>query len=358
MGFRFRRSIKIAPGVRWNVGLRGSSVSVGGRGATVNFGKRGVRTTVGIPGTGLSYTTSSTGRRSHRSRGSAVDGGPDSSIPKAQSLDPDRFNVSPTPWKVIVGIAAVVLFFVHPGAGAIGLLGFLVVPSRRALAQRELDRRRAEFRGAYNALPLDSVEQMQSLLELKAKLGLTHNDLPYESEILTKGLRRLRLETLQADIASADSASVEALDRLLLSAKELEADQPQVTPIIENLTAAKAVREFEAACGGRLVSLDSARSIVGPDPCYFFASVFLDKHGKDENGTVYFCANGVLFIGISRIEFPWDKVALTRRETKTLIVQRSDRKTAFKFVFDSSGTAAKAEWVSARIRERSGPMNR
>lgn len=57
MGWRWRRSVKIAPGVRLNLGKRGSSVSIGGRGSTMNIGKKGVRTTVGIPGTGLSYST-------------------------------------------------------------------------------------------------------------------------------------------------------------------------------------------------------------------------------------------------------------------------------------------------------------
>lgn len=56
MGFRFRKSIKIAPGVRVNVGKKGSSLSVGGKGATVNFSKKGTRTTIGIPGTGISYS--------------------------------------------------------------------------------------------------------------------------------------------------------------------------------------------------------------------------------------------------------------------------------------------------------------
>jgi len=55
MAFRFRKSIKIAPGVRLNVGKTGGSFTVGKRGATVNFGKRGIHGNVGIPGTGLSY---------------------------------------------------------------------------------------------------------------------------------------------------------------------------------------------------------------------------------------------------------------------------------------------------------------
>ena len=58
MGFRFRKSIKIAPGVRINLTKKGlSSLSVGKRGATVNVGKKGTRGTVGIPGSGLSYST-------------------------------------------------------------------------------------------------------------------------------------------------------------------------------------------------------------------------------------------------------------------------------------------------------------
>ena len=56
MGWRFRKSFRLAPGVRLNLGRRGiTSMSVGRRGATVNLGKRGVTGTVSIPGTGLSY---------------------------------------------------------------------------------------------------------------------------------------------------------------------------------------------------------------------------------------------------------------------------------------------------------------
>jgi hypothetical protein len=54
--FRFRRSIKILPGVRWNIGKNSTSVSIGGRGLTYTVGTKGSRTTVGIPGTGMSYT--------------------------------------------------------------------------------------------------------------------------------------------------------------------------------------------------------------------------------------------------------------------------------------------------------------
>lgn len=58
MGFRFRNSIRLAPGVRLNIGKKGmNSLSVGGRGVTLNVGKDGTRVTVGLPGTGMSYST-------------------------------------------------------------------------------------------------------------------------------------------------------------------------------------------------------------------------------------------------------------------------------------------------------------
>ena len=56
MGFRFRRTLKIAPGIRLNLGKSGVSASIGPRGAKMTVGKDSVRTTVGLPGSGMSYT--------------------------------------------------------------------------------------------------------------------------------------------------------------------------------------------------------------------------------------------------------------------------------------------------------------
>src|SRR5579872_1080832 len=63
--FRFRRSVKIAPGIRWNFGNKSTSFSFGPRGLKVTAGTRGVRTTVGIPGTGISYTEQSSAGHLH-----------------------------------------------------------------------------------------------------------------------------------------------------------------------------------------------------------------------------------------------------------------------------------------------------
>jgi hypothetical protein len=61
MGLRFRRSIRLMPGVRLNFGLSGVSATLGPRGASVNVGSRGAFLNLGLPGTGLSSRTRLTG---------------------------------------------------------------------------------------------------------------------------------------------------------------------------------------------------------------------------------------------------------------------------------------------------------
>jgi hypothetical protein len=57
MGFRFHKRIRLAKGLYWNIGKKGSSLSIGGHGATMNVSKKGVRDTFSVPGTGISYQT-------------------------------------------------------------------------------------------------------------------------------------------------------------------------------------------------------------------------------------------------------------------------------------------------------------
>lgn len=55
MGFKFRKSIKVAPGVKVNLSNKGVGVSAGVKGVRVSTGPSGSRITTSIPGTGLSY---------------------------------------------------------------------------------------------------------------------------------------------------------------------------------------------------------------------------------------------------------------------------------------------------------------
>lgn len=63
MPFRFKKSFKIAPGIRINLSKSGISTSIGKRGASVNLSKRGTRLTTGIPGSGLSISKLFGGRK-------------------------------------------------------------------------------------------------------------------------------------------------------------------------------------------------------------------------------------------------------------------------------------------------------
>jgi hypothetical protein len=56
MPLRFRRRVRVVPGVTLNLNKRSISASFGRRGAHVTIGPSGQRTSIGVPGTGLSYT--------------------------------------------------------------------------------------------------------------------------------------------------------------------------------------------------------------------------------------------------------------------------------------------------------------
>jgi Protein of unknown function (DUF4236) len=99
MGLRFRRSIKLVPGVRLNVGLRRTSLSIGGKGFTYNVGSNGSRVTVGIPGSGLSYSTTV----QHQAPTALI----------ANAL-PTRRRYSATPFVVIAFIIGLVYIATHP----------------------------------------------------------------------------------------------------------------------------------------------------------------------------------------------------------------------------------------------------
>ncbi|WP_215397650.1 DUF4236 domain-containing protein [Rheinheimera oceanensis] len=56
--FKRRRSIKLAKGVKLNLGKSGiSSISVGGKGLTLNGSRKGLKATASIKGTGLSSSS-------------------------------------------------------------------------------------------------------------------------------------------------------------------------------------------------------------------------------------------------------------------------------------------------------------
>jgi hypothetical protein len=61
MGWRFRHSFKVIPGVRLNLSKSGLSASIGGAPFTLNVGPRGVYGTASLPGSGISFRERLTG---------------------------------------------------------------------------------------------------------------------------------------------------------------------------------------------------------------------------------------------------------------------------------------------------------
>jgi len=74
MALRFRRSLKLAPGLRMNLSRGGLSWSIGPRGASMSFGKRGAAANLGLPGTGLSVRQT-LGSGAPRRQNESVQGG-------------------------------------------------------------------------------------------------------------------------------------------------------------------------------------------------------------------------------------------------------------------------------------------
>ncbi|WP_374974650.1 DUF4236 domain-containing protein [Microbacterium trichothecenolyticum] len=94
MGFKVRKSIKIAPGVRLNVSSKSIGMSAGVRGARVSVNSSGrVTRTVGIAGTGISHSTST-----------RVGGGRASARPAPQQ--PPKMVKPPKPKKVKPSLTA------------------------------------------------------------------------------------------------------------------------------------------------------------------------------------------------------------------------------------------------------------
>jgi hypothetical protein len=69
MGLRFRKSFKIAPGVRLNVSNKSTGLSFGGKGLRYSINSSGRRTTsVGIPRMGLSYVSTNSSGKSYKTK--------------------------------------------------------------------------------------------------------------------------------------------------------------------------------------------------------------------------------------------------------------------------------------------------
>lgn len=93
MGLRFRRSMTLIPGVKLNFGKTGMSISTGVKGFrqtyNLNTGKK--TTTVGLPGTGIYYTTTDGGKKKENRSNTAQ-----STYTPSYNTSVNDFNYAPT----------------------------------------------------------------------------------------------------------------------------------------------------------------------------------------------------------------------------------------------------------------------
>jgi hypothetical protein len=118
--FRFRRSVRLAPGLRLNFNKRSVGISAGVRGARYSINSDGRRTrSVGIPGTGLSYRSQSGARRRYSSPNDPA------------LLSPTRIIASLVGWVSIFFFLVVGLFEGHPDFGGtaagIGFIAYVLL---------------------------------------------------------------------------------------------------------------------------------------------------------------------------------------------------------------------------------------
>lgn len=141
MGFRFRKSFKIAPGVRVNFGKKSTSVSVGGKGFRKTYSSSGRTTTsIGIPGTGLSYSTSTGSSKRGSSKRSTRRKNAHSSVFRRDNYSAKTYKICGIALQVLsplLFISGIILALLYPWVGiltaAFAVLLFLA--GRRCKAQ-------------------------------------------------------------------------------------------------------------------------------------------------------------------------------------------------------------------------------
>lgn len=119
MGLRFRKSFKIAPGVRFNVGKKSVGFSIGGKRAGVSINSRtGASARVSAPGTGFSYITKFSGNKNNRgmSGHSSAGGGNYSPVPpsKQPSGSGNKRNIALILLSIFLPFVAIPMLWLYP----------------------------------------------------------------------------------------------------------------------------------------------------------------------------------------------------------------------------------------------------
>lgn len=204
MGFRFRKSFKLMPGVRVNLSKSGISTTVGPRGASVNISKSGTYLNTGIPGTGISSRSQIGGSRSVPGRPIAQ---AQAQIPQPASTRTFSFGVTLS----AIGLFSCVTVLLapsqtstssNPWAGiafwlAFGTIWWVIRKARRASKQRVYE--------AYIQKQVDEATALRLQLE-EAEIQRTLN-LQYEANARSQS----RLDSFEPQLIKARALVREGL---------------------------------------------------------------------------------------------------------------------------------------------------
>jgi Protein of unknown function (DUF4236) len=334
MGFRFRRTLKIAPGIKMNLGKTGLSWSFGRRGAHVTVGKRGITQSFGIPGSALSYVSRSS-RKSTRSRVRQI-AAPGRAPMGRQGVDPTRFKIEPQPvTSSKPTVRALLLAF-----GAVGLIGGVLVSPIVVLLGVGI---------LFAGLMVPSTGQLRAAEVDRCWLAA-------QAELT----RRIDMFNTAAGEAEKAPTLISLRSLFTLQQRLGLSDHEAGAPRLNTMRGIVQFLEFEAAiaaAGGRLPVVTSDEKITAPDACYFTGAGTYDQRGdKSPPGTLYLTDKRAIFLDSEGLTTtPWTKVIATSRDRYTLHIQRGDRKTPYLFSLASLGDAMIAEWVMANITQKQGP---
>jgi hypothetical protein len=325
-GLRFRRTMKIAPGLRLNFGLRGLSLTAGRRGAGVTVGPSGTRVSAGLPGTGLSVT------RKLR----AGTAGAKEAAPQRMPVDTTliaRMGVSDSGVKMwIVTLSATVMCvsfaaFLRSAsvnndrafatAGAVFLLSFIGLIIGFSI------------KSPYRKATIERGRRITLLQPFGDQIDRT----PTREAIEDFRSRQVSLQLRDTDLGTLPQ-SLRVIEERIVANERAIADMA-------------GLQERIVANGGLLPTVAGHERAVGDDACYLAVQVFYDKRGdNDETGTLYLTDKRVMFVGTSVFEAPWTKVVKAQRDGQTFSVLRRDRQNPNIFECESLSDAVQVEFVA------------
>lgn len=243
MGLRFRKSIKIAPGVRLNIGKKSVGISAGVKGARVSVNSSGrVTKSVGIPGTGLSYVTTSKIGGSSQS-----DKEPPNSTP-VSAPDPQPSAPQPSPQKRYTGIKILSIVLIALGLllSIATIVGGLIFTALGCAGLHYRARRIAQDAGQAPVAPYKRRWQIVvavAFVVLAAAGAMTPDPV---SEISVEGLVPTQLEVPEArEItftyspaeSSPDSITCTSSDSTVASVEVTSASNGEITCLVTPLAA-------------------------------------------------------------------------------------------------------------------------